>query len=197
MKTKLFLLTGSIIPVVFWMTILICGYIMGDYDHYTRFVSELGASGTKTQYIFLTGFILCSILSIMFISGLYRMCKLNRMSVIPVIIILVYTFSIAGVAFFPLPSKLHGILGIPSLLLVMSPVMSLILWSGEPQIKYMRLTATISILITAVGFLTFIPDILSYYPGLKQRFFHAGWSVWFLYLSYIFIKLAENKKSSS
>jgi hypothetical protein len=41
----------------------------------------------------------------------------------------------------------------------------------------------------SIGFSAFMPEILSNYPGLKQRVFHAGWSVWFAYLGYIFTRL--------
>jgi len=45
-----------------------------------------------------------------------------------------------------------------------------------------------------LGFLAFMPDVLSNYPGLKQRFFHIGWSLWFFYLSYSFVRLFQNEK---
>ena len=50
----------------------------------------------------------------------------------------------------------------------------------------------LSIIIMALGFIAFIPGLLSNYPGLKQRFFHIGWSLWFLYLNYSFIRALEN-----
>jgi hypothetical protein len=46
----------------------------------------------------------------------------------------------------------------------------------------------------SLGFLAFWPDILSNYLGLKQRFFHIGWSVWFIYLSYSLVKLFNDEK---
>ena len=41
----------------------------------------------------------------------------------------------------------------------------------------------------SLGFLAFMPQILGDYTGLKQRIFHIGWSIWFLYLSYAFTNL--------
>lgn len=46
----------------------------------------------------------------------------------------------------------------------------------------------------ALGFLAFMPDVLNNYPGLKQQFFHIGWSLWFFYLSYSFVRLFQNEK---
>ena len=46
-----------------------------------------------------------------------------------------------------------------------------------------------SLFVMSLGFLAFIPDILVGEAGLKQRLFHMGWSIWFVYLSYTFTKL--------
>jgi hypothetical protein len=46
--------------------------------------------------------------------------------------------------------------------------------------------SAMSFLIMPLGFLAYFPDLMAPYPGLKQRFFHVGWSVWFIYLSVAF-----------
>jgi len=51
-----------------------------------------------------------------------------------------------------------------------------------------------------LGFLAYFPDLLPQYPGLKQRFFHVGWSVWFIYLSTAFsrpLELAARAKTNN
>ena len=194
LKTKYFLYAGGIIPLVFWITTFICAAMFDDYSHLSGMVSELGALGTDSQTIFTAGLVLCSIMSIVFIIGLLNVCKLTGISIIPVLIIIFYTISIAGAAIFPMPLRLHGILGMPSILLIFSPIMSLIFWRGGKKIPYIKQMSIISIIIMSLGFLVFIPDVLSNYFGLKQRFFHIGWSIWFLYLSYSFVRLPENKK---
>ncbi len=194
-NTKYLIYVGGVIPIVFWVTTFICSTILGDYNHFSGLVSELGALGTKSQFIFSAGLILCSVLSVLFVIGLYRKCKDIGISTIPVIIILFYSISIAGAAIFPMPLRLHGILGMPSILLIFSPIMSLFFWrGGEKQIPYIKQMSIISIIIISLGFLVFVPDVLSNCFGLKQRFFHIGWSTWFFYLSYSFVRLPENKK---
>ena len=94
MKTKWLLKSGFLIPIIFWTTTLICGFIVGNYNHATRMVSELGAIGTKSQYIFSGGLILSSIFSVLFIIGLYKTCKQIGLNTIPVLIILTFSFSI-------------------------------------------------------------------------------------------------------
>ncbi|MFD0762283.1 DUF998 domain-containing protein [Lutibacter aestuarii] len=192
MKDKIFVKLGFIIPFIFWTTTIICGYIFTDYNHLTNIVSALGEIGTKSQFIFTTGLVLSAVLSVFFIIGLLKICKKNGLNKFPILIILTFTFSIAGAGLFPLPLRLHGILGSPSILLFLSPFFSIILWKVE-KIPNIRIFATLSILIMSLGFLAFFPNILSSYPGLKQRFFHLGWSIWFIYLSSEFSKLNENE----
>jgi hypothetical protein len=180
---------GGSIPIIFFMTTIVCGFILGDYNHLTRMVSELGASGTRSQYVFSTGLLVCSAFSILFIVGLYRICRVVGISTIPVIALLCYSISIAGAAVFPLPLRLHLIMGMPSILLVLSPLLSLFLWGKSRHLLNIREMSIFSFFVMALGFLAFMPEILGDYMGLKQRLFHIGWSIWFLYLSYAFTKL--------
>ncbi|RLD59718.1 MAG: hypothetical protein DRI97_00330, partial [Bacteroidetes bacterium] len=57
-----------------------------NYSHLTNLVSELGAIGTNTQYIFTAGLILSSLLSLAFIVGLYKTAKEKKLNMIPVLI---------------------------------------------------------------------------------------------------------------
>jgi hypothetical protein len=107
--------------------------MLGDYNHFSRMVSELGAIGTKSQLAFSAGLILCSVLSVLFILGLSRVCKEIGLSVIPAWILLSFPVSIAGAAIFPLPLRLHLIMGMPSILVIFSPMLGLILWRGKSK----------------------------------------------------------------
>jgi hypothetical membrane protein len=193
MKTRWLLYPGFLIPIVFWATVMVCGSIMGNYNHFTRLVSELGAIGTGSQYFFTTGLLICSLLSIFFVAGLYKTAKQSGINPIPVLIILTYSVSICGAALFPLPQRLHGILGMPSVLLFLSPFSCLFLWRTE-VIPGIKPVAWVTFLIMSLGFLAFMPTVLSEYTGLKQRLFHLGWTIWFIYLSSAFIGI--NKKLS-
>ena len=179
---------GFVIPVIFWSTTIICGLMTENYNHSTNLVSELGAIGTKTQFIFTTGLVLSSILSILFIIGLYKVAKNIGLSQIPILFILTFSFSIFGAAIFPLPLNLHGILGSPSMLLPLSPLLTLILWK-EDKIPNIKIASGIILIIMLLGFLTLLPNRMDNYFGLKQRFFHIGWTLWFIYLSQIFLEL--------
>ena len=182
---------GFIIPIVFWGTTIICGLMTENYNHLTNMVSELGAIGTKTQHIFTIGLVLSSILSVLFTIGLYKTAKEIGVKTIPILFILTFSFSIFGAAIFSFPLRLHGILGSPSMLLPLSPLFALIFWKTQ-AIRDIKLASGLLLLIMILGFLTFIPNVMDNYFGLKQRFFHIGWTLWFIYLSQRFLRLSNS-----
>lgn len=194
MNKRYLLALGSVIPVIFWGTLTVCGYVLGDYNHLTRLVSELGAIGTRTQYLFAAGLLACAVLSVLFVIGLCQACKKMGISTIPALIILSFSLSIGGAAIFPLPLRMHLIMGMPSILLFFSPLAALVLWRGEKQPAGLRVWAIVSFTIMLLGFLAFMPDVLGAWPGLKQRFFHLAWSLWFIGLSRAFLSSLKNKR---
>lgn len=159
-----------------------------NYSHLRNLVSELGAIGTNTQYIFTAGLVLSSLLSLAFIAGLYKTAKEKGLNTIPVLIILTFSFSIFGAAIFPLPLRLHGILGSPSMLMPLSPLLVMILWKSK-IIPGIKIASGTILIIMLLGFLTLVPEVLDSFFGLKQRFFHIAWSLWFIYLGYSFLML--------
>ena len=193
-STVRLLYCGAPIPFVFWATTVICGFVLGDYNHLSRMVSELGTIGTPSQLIFTGGLVSCSFLSVLFIFGLLRTCRIMGLSTVPVWLILSYSISIAGAGLFPLPLRLHGILGMPSILLVLSPLTALFLWPKAHAPSNLKVMAFVAFAIMSLGFLAFFPSILSSTIGLKQRFFHLGWGFWFVYLSLGFIKAIKGKQ---
>jgi hypothetical membrane protein len=178
---------------VFWLTLIIGGLMTENYSQLTNMVSELGTIGTKTQYFFTTSLVISSVLSVFFVFGLYKTAKEYKLNVIPIFIILTFSFSIFGAAIFPLPLKLHGILGSPSMLMPLSPLLALIMWRSK-TISDIKLASALTLFVMSLGFLTLLPDFIDNYFGLKQRFFHIGWSLWFIYLSQSFLKLNRQLK---
>jgi hypothetical membrane protein len=195
MKIRKLLALGSVIPVIFWGTLTVCGYVLGDYNHLTRLVSELGARGTRTQYMFTAGLLACAVLSVLFVVGLCQECKKMGISMLPALIILSFSLSIGGAAIFPLPLHMHLIMGMPSVLLFLSPLAALILWWGENLPSSLRVWTVVSLGGMLFGFLAFTPDVLGSWPGLKQRFFHLGWSLWFIGLSRAFSPSQKNRRN--
>ncbi len=164
-----------------------------DYNHFRCLVSELGAIGTKSQYLFTFGLVLSAFLNIFFVIGLWKHCKKQGLNIIPILFLSLYAF-IAGPAIFPMPLELHGITGIPFPFLILSPVLALFFWRKKEHLLKIRTVAIISFLIMMLGFLIFIPNVLNEYFGLKQRFLYAGWTVWSVYVSFIFLELTNLEK---
>lgn len=185
---------GAITPFLFLATTIICGFVLGNYNHFSRMVSELGTIGTPSQHLFTIGLVSCSILSIAFIFGLLRICQKTKLSTVPVWLLFSYSVSIGGAGIFPLPLRLHLIFGMPSILLFLSPLTSLLLWPKTPSPPNLKSMASLSFVIMSLGFLAFFPSVLSSFTGLKQRIFHLGWCVWFIYLSISFISMKENAR---
>jgi hypothetical membrane protein len=188
MRKRLVLL-GITTPAVFWITTIICALNRENYTHISGLVSELGRDGSNTQFIFTSGLFICSLLSIIFIMDLSKVCKAYKISTIPVFIMLTFSFSIAGAGIFPLPTKLHEILGMPSILLFLSPILALFLWGNIHHLWRIKIMSSISFFVMILGFLAFFPDFYNEYAGLKQRLFHAGWSIWVIYLGFSFNQL--------
>lgn len=192
MKTKHLLFAGYLIPIFFWVTTIICGFILGDYNHLSRLVSELGTIGIKSQYFFTSGLVLSSVFSALFVIGLYRVCRKVKLKTIPILLILTFSFSIFGAAIFPLPLKLHGILGSPSIIMFISPLLALILWKRE-KISSIKQFSLFVFILMVTAFIAFIPNFLSEFAGLKQRIFHLAWSIWFIYLAQAFTRLNKTQ----
>jgi hypothetical protein len=186
---------GALAPFVFWATTVVCGFVLGDYNHFSRLVSELGAMGTPSRFLFTAGLVSCSILSLLFVFGLRRACLALGLSRAPAWWILSYSFSIAGAGLFPLPLRLHGILGMPSVLLVLSPLSALLLWPGTRA--RLKVAAALALAIMSLGFLAFFPTVLGALMGLKQRLFHLGWGIWFITLSVGFATVLKKGRSGS
>lgn len=192
MTNKTLLSFGVVTPVVFWMTTVICGSMIDGYNHLQGMVSELGVLGSNTQYIFTIGLDLSALFSIFFSIGLWRYCRERRMNVLPVLLLANYLFLI-GPATIPMPLPLHGVVGLPFMLLIFSPLVALLVWRGERDYLQISVIAFGSLCFLGLAFLVYFPDILSQNFGLKQRFLYLGWTIWSVGLSFIFIKDINRK----
>lgn len=182
------------VPVIFWGTLFITASMRESYSHLSNMVSSLGTMGTNTQYYFTAGLVLAGTMSAVLVKFLSRICKDAGLNRLPVLLIYTFSFSIIGAGIFPLPLRLHGLIGSPSIALFIAPLISLFVWHKRADLPNFRLFTLLSFALMCLGFLVFFPEILSNYTGLKQRFFHAGWTVWFIYLGWVFSRksVAEN-----
>lgn len=186
---RLLLNLGMVCPALFWLTTLICGAVHGNYDHLSGTISELGALGTRSQHLFTGLLILLSVLGFGFCLGLYRVCCERKLSVLPLIPIIIFFLGNIGVALFPLGNSLHPVAGETTIVVVLSPVLAF--WSWRAIVpRYLSLLAmAIIFLALALVLSGIVPDtFVQSHPGLLQRIFHAGWTFWFISLSIQFNK---------
>ncbi len=184
---------GWLVPTLFWLTLVGCGLARPGYDQVGGLVSELGRLGTPTRSWFTAGLVTCAALSAGFIGAVWTQCRASGLSVAPVAILLSFTVSVTGAGLFPLPLRLHLVAGLPSVLLILSPLAALILWRKGRASAGVAPFAVTGLVLMAAGFLAFLPGVLPGHPGVIQRVFHLGWSVWFVGLWRTFSSAAGRK----
>lgn len=183
----LMLLSGILIPIIFWASTIAAAFIHGDYNHLQNTISQLGAVGTKSESFMTAATWTCVVLSVSFFVGLLKTCSLNKLSVLPLTGILGFTVTFGWAAMFHAGNSLHSKGGAAVILLFMGPLLSIILWRGK-DLKILRILSLVSLSFMLLILLRAViaPNFESNYIGLMQRFTHLGWSVWFTSLSLIF-----------
>jgi Protein of unknown function (DUF998) len=191
-----FLYFGIIAPAFFWVLTLTAGLIHGHYNHFTMVFSDLGAIGTKSELLMAVAELVLTIFSLLFYIGFYKACKFLGISTLPAHLSLSFPLSICWIAVFPLQHELHGGLGpIPALLNV-GALLAFFLWKGK-EFQLLRVISLVCFFIMSLIFLRLIPDFQNNYPGLIQRFYYFGWSIWFIALSLSFMKLIRLDKKNA
>ena len=191
MNNRLGLVLGWLNPLLFWSTTWICGLLLGEYDHLSNLVSELGALGTPTQHLFTAGLLLSSGLNLFLVMALLRVGKEYGISPWPALSMLLFSF-LAGPALFPMPLPAHGLSGLPFPFFMVSPLLAMVLWRRSPVWSRLRYAAFAGMTFFALGFLIFFPDILPAYFGLKQRFLYLGWTIWSVGLTWSMVCLLRS-----
>lgn len=187
MKTKKLLYLGLIMPFVFWVSMAIAGELHGHYNPFVHTVSELGAIGTNSEDFTAAAMYGCAAMAVFYAIGLWRACTEMKVSVVPILAAPAAAVMFAWTAVFHLGNPLHGVIGFVPLLLFVGALFSVLLWKGQQQQTLRRLSLA-SLLVMALIFLRFVPALQHQFPGLIQRFFHLGWSIWFVAMSFSFIK---------
>ncbi|AYL93919.1 DUF998 domain-containing protein [Mucilaginibacter celer] len=195
MDTKPLLYTGIIIPVVFWLATIICGLVHGNYSHISGTISELGAIGTKSETLMETFTLLCTVLSVFFMAGLFIACSQLKLNILPVFGVIGFPVMFGWAAIFHSGNPLHSASGPVFLLIYVGALLAAVLWRGV-EFKQLRLLSLLSLGIMLLIFIRFIPSasLQNNYTGLIQRFAHAGWSVWFISLSITLNKMLDLKE---
>lgn len=191
--TRIFLFTGLLIPIIFWVSVIIAGSQNENYSHVRDTISALGAIGAKSEKLMEISTWICTLLSIPFFIGLYTICRNFKLNKIPLLGIIGFTIMMGWAAYYHSGNPMHSKSGPILLLLLLGPLLAAILWKNR-RLKKLRMLSLVSFIIMLFILIRVIPSetIQMNYTGLIQRFVHFGWSVWFIALSLGFRKLVNN-----
>lgn len=197
-RIRFLILTGIIIPVIFWSSTFIAANLQDNYNHVKDTISQLGAIGTPSESFMAISTWTCVIFGIGFLIGLYTTCRRHHLNRFPLIGIVGFIIMFAWAAAYPSGNTLHSKSGPILLLLLLGPLLSAILWKGK-EFKQLRILSLLSFVIMLLILLRAVPSetIRSNYTGLIQRLVHFGWSLWFISLSMTFLTLTNKRQKKS
>ena len=186
--SRTFLLASGIAcPILFWVLTWIAGYFLPDYQHLNNSISELGELGNPVELSMSFGGLAIACLSVLFAIGMYRYSQEKQLSPLPAIFTLPFSFAMGWAAIFPLGNYFHGILGPMPLLLFFSPIAIMLQWKKVTFYHRISRWAILSCILMALLFLRFAGPMAFTYAGLIQRFFYAGWTVWYVGVALILL----------
>jgi Protein of unknown function (DUF998) len=177
---------GWMAPLSFWTLTIIGGLIHGHYNHLRMVVSELGAIGARSELFMSGGEVFVGVTCLLLSAGIHRASRERGLTVLPALCTLAMPVSMAWAAVFPMHHELHGALGPLSLLLNVGAFLAFLLWR-RPDVGRIRWLSLAAFGLMDLIFLRFVPEIEANYPGLVQRFYYAGWSVWAICLGWGFL----------
>ncbi|WP_442591483.1 DUF998 domain-containing protein [Pedobacter sp. AW31-3R] len=190
---RILLISGLIVPLLFWGSILVSASMQVNYNHFRDTVSALGAIGSPSEKLMAILTWGCTAFSITFLVGLSVVCQQLKLNKTPLTGIVGAIVMFAWAATFHSGNPMHPKAGPALLLLLLGPLLSVILWK-EVKLKPLRKFGILSFVMMLMVLLRAIPsETLQYnFTGLIQRFVHFGWSVWFVSLSLTFLKLKND-----
>lgn len=186
------LVLGFTITSLFWLGVLISGFLSGNYNHLRGPITVLDFFYSNSGTFMASVQLIISILLVPFLLGLYKVSKSKKFNFIPILPIIFIAISMAGTSLFPLPNKLHPFFANIILASALGPLLAIILWRKKEQLK-IRLHSGVSLLpmLIAIGLFISrpsIPEFVSNYFGLIQRLLYLGLTFWLVSLSLSFFK---------
>jgi hypothetical protein len=185
---------GWMVPVAFWITTIIAGFLHGNYNHLKLAVSELGTIGTGAEVFMSVATLLLGVFSIFFSIGFCKASKKLGISLIPAVLSFSMAISFAWAAVFPSGHELHGLFGPFPILVMAGALWAALLWRKDKTYLRVRVYSLAGFLLMSLFLLRFNQHLQQNFEGLIQRFLWAGWSVWFIALS---IELKKMGKSNN
>jgi hypothetical membrane protein len=190
---RLQLSSGWISAVLFWVALFAGGLLQNGYDHINMRISDLGNMGSGSEFLFSISILLVDLLIFCFSFTLLTNKVNLRINFFCFSLLLLTPVSFFLPKLFPL-NMLFNVDGGPVILHVLIvQLVSLKTWLRSQERNLVRTYTWVSIAFICLGIIHNIPPISAWAPGLFQRFFHVGWSLWILVVSLYLLRQLRTK----
>ncbi len=187
---------GLISGLLFWLMIIIGGLLQRHYSHTKMGVSQLGTIGTESEVFMAIASMLLALLTLLFNIGFIKAARTLKVSIIPAVLSISMSVSMAWGATFPSGNTYHGLLGPLPLGIMTGALLVFLLWRRNGHFSAIRKLSLISFGIMLLFILRFVPNLQQQFEGLIQRTLWLGWSVWYISLSIWLPRLIRDSKTS-
>lgn len=195
---KVYISLGIAIPLIYWLSTLVAGYLYGNYDHLKEPPYMLHSFYSRSGNFMSAIKLLISVLLGCFLIYAAKICKKANISVLPLIPHIGILVSMTGIVLCPEPHALQPLFGNLILPAILSPLLAIVCWRKQSLI-HIRWSSALSFLLMLTPMLLILqrpafPDLVYNYFGLLISFFYLGWSVWIIAFSHSLIRAIEAKK---
>jgi hypothetical membrane protein len=191
---------GLATPILFFLLVVVMGFVHPGYSHLTNFISDLGALDAPVPYVQRLNFFQLGIGIVLLAVALYKGGGASR-------VVLAFQLGIGLGIFlsgiFPGHSDepesratlLHNLVGVPAFLLIM--IVPLVAGWGFRQRKQWKDLASYSMAMTPVLVAMFVlmaraDGTPGGFPGLFQRLFIGTWLLWMILVAYRLYRLGSS-----
>ena len=185
---KVLALCAMISPILYTIMWILGGIIVPGYSHIQNDVSSLYAVGAHSRWLFQSLAIICSVLLLIFYSGLHRATR-DGSVLGPVLYILAALFGVLVAVLFPLdaggePATWRGkghvaLIVLSGVLLIVAMIVMYFRLRNTPEWRGFALFQLIAAPVLLAGVIVMIPFTGSRYMGLVERFMVSGYQVFY------------------
>ncbi len=175
---------GYAAPLLFWCMTFVSGFIHGNYNHFKNVISELGATGTKSEFFTSTALSILAFLCILFSVGFYGVSQKRKLSVMPAILSFSMPVSMIWAGTFTLGNEFHSLAGPLPFLVIFGFLLAYLFWKRDKEFSALSTISLICFSISALILLRFLKPFGYEYEGLIQRFFYLAWAIWTISTAY-------------
>jgi hypothetical protein len=191
-QMKLLIKQAILLPLYFFVPILIAGILTTDYSAISQHASEITLTKDSTaKIIFSVGEVITGLSCVLLSIGLIIMNK--RKNLISAILIIIFGISMISNGLYPMGNPMHGLYGIGLSIMILPFVSCYELKGSSINNKYFPITITAGLVIFIYFWSMLVGLDPAEYRGLTQRISSLVIFGWIAYLAFEIIKTLPNK----